>query len=322
MTPPPAVGGTPNTTGTGGAPSGGAPSGGTANGGAGGAAGTPDPPGTITIPTLTFQIMPGQEAYRCQNFDNPFGGKDTAVNRIVTDMNPGSHHMHIYNLTEGTGRGLEVCTSADFHALVHSAGSPHAETDYPAGMATRIVGTQGLRTQLHYINTTSDTITGGAMIKMTPVADITTITKWVAELYFNRLNLTVGLGKSSVTTKCIIPNNYGPITLIGGGTHMHKRGVGETAMSSTGAMLANATTWDEPPAETYNPPVTLNPGDSISWTCTYQNDTGMQLHFGESADTNEMCIYLARYYTGNKSDTQIECQAQGDQGGTAFLMAN
>jgi hypothetical protein len=314
------TGGAPVTT----TPGGGAPAGGAAgaaNGGAGGTAVTPDPPGTISFTTGMFTLDPGEEAYRCQNFDNPFNGVDTAVNRIVTDMTPGSHHLHIYNLIEGTSRTLEVCTSADFHALIHAAGTPHAETDYPAGMATKIKGSTGLRLQLHYINTTTDPIVGYATTKMSPV-DISTIKDWVAELYFNRIGLTVIPGMSSVTTNCIIPNYYGAITLIGGGTHMHSRGIGETAVSSTGAMLANATTWDEPPPITYNPPVVLNPGDSINWTCTYNNTTGMTLTFGESVATNEMCIYLARYYTTNADDTQITCQAESQQGGTAFLMTD
>ncbi|HVW26181.1 MAG TPA: hypothetical protein VHC69_12480 [Polyangiaceae bacterium] len=320
---PQGVGGTTVTvTGAGGVPAGGAANGGAANGGAGGTAVTPDPPGTISFKTDMFTLDPGEEAYRCQNFDNPFGGKDTAVNRIVTDMTPGSHHLHIYNLTEGTSRSLEVCTAADFHALIHAAGSPHAETDYPDGMATKIKGSTGLRIQLHYINTTSDPIVGYATTKMSPVADVSTIKDWVAELYFNRYSLTVIPGTSTVTTNCVIPNYYGPITLIGGGTHMHSRGTLETAMSSTGAQLAHDTTWDEPPPITYNPPVVLNPGDSITWACTYNNTTGMTLTFGESVQTNEMCIYLARYYTTNSDDTQIECQAQGDQGGTAFLMTD
>ena len=291
-------------------------------GSGGAAAPTPDPPGTVTLTMDKFMLAADQEIYKCQNFDNPFGGKDTAVNRIVSDMTKGSHHLHIYNLTEGTGRSLEVCTSADFHALIHAAGTPHAETDYPDGMATRIIGADGLRVQLHYINTTSDSIPGGATMKMTPVADISTIKNWVAELYFNRLGLSVIPGMSSVSTNCIVPNYYGPITLIGGGTHMHSRGIGETAMSSTGVQLANVDTWNEPPPIVYNPPVVLNPGDSITWTCTYNNTTGMTLTFGESAETNEMCIYLARYYTTNANDTQITCQAESQQGGTAFLMTN
>jgi hypothetical protein len=302
-------------TGSGGA-AGGAPA-----GGAGGAAATPDPPNTVTLKTDSFQLAPGQEIYKCQNFDNPFGGKDAALNRIVTDMAPGSHHLHVYNLTEGASRSLEDCAISDFHALVHAAGSPHAETDYPDGMATKIKGSTGLRIQLHYLNVGTDMLTVGATLKLSPVPDISTITKWVAELYFNRIQLSVppGMGQK-VTTTCAFPNTYGQIGLVGGGTHMHMRGVRETAKTSTGAMLADATTWNEPPPISYNPPIIMNPGDSITWECTYDNTTSKTFTFGDSASDNEMCIYLARYYSLNANDTQVACQAASTNGGTASPM--
>jgi len=311
----------------GGAPSGGAPGGGTPGGGApsggapnGGAAGgvSVDPPNTAIMKTDDFQLGPGQEIYKCQNFDNPLGGKDTAVNRIVTDMAKGSHHLHVYNLTEGTNRRLEDCTIADFHALTHAAGKPHAETTYPDGMATRIKGSTGLRIQLHYLNTSVDTLTVGATLRLSPVADISTVTKWVAELYFNRVQLSVPPGQGqTVTTTCAIPTTYGQIGLVYGGTHMHMRGVREQAKASTGAELADVDTWDEPPGIAYDPFVMLNPGDTITWTCTYNNSTTKTFTFGESASDNEMCIYLARYYSSNKDDTQLMCSAATTMGGTA-----
>jgi hypothetical protein len=281
-----------------------------------------DPPGTVTLQVQSFDIQPGGETFKCQNFDNPFGGQDTAVQRIVTDMSPGSHHLHLYNLTEGTSRTLEDCSPNDFHALIHAAGQPHQETDYPAGMATKIRGATGLRIQLHYINTTTSMKTVNAAIKLSPV-DPSTVTKWVAQLYFNRVVLSVPPGAGQVVqTNCSVPAAYGAIALIGGGSHMHSRGVHFVATTSTGTSLIDTTQWDEPPLATYDPPVMMNPGDSITWTCTYNNDTGQTLTFGPSALTNEMCIYLARYYSTNANDVQIECQAPSAYGGTARLNAN
>jgi hypothetical protein len=307
---------------SGGAPSGGAPSGGASGGGVanGGAGGTPvmDPPGTVTLKTDSFQLAPGQEIYKCQNWDNPFQGKDTPVFKLSTDMAKGSHHLHVYNLTEGTSRSLEDCTISDFHALVHAAGSPHAETTYPDGMATKIKGSTGLRMQLHYLSTAIEPLTVGATLKLSPAPDPASITKWVAQLYFNRVQLSVppGMGQQVATT-CAVPSSYGPIGLVFGGTHMHMRGVREQAKTNSGTVLADVNTWDEPPGIAYSPPVMMNPGDTITWTCTYDNSTGKTFTFGESASNNEMCIYLARYYSSNSNDTQIMCQATTANGGTA-----
>jgi hypothetical protein len=66
----------------------------------------------------------------------------------------------------------------------------------------------------------------------------------------------------------------------------------------------------------------MNPGDSINWTCTYDNNTGKTLTFGDSAATNEMCIYVARYYSTDTNDVQIACQSPSANGGTAFIQPN
>lgn len=282
-----------------------------------GPAPTADPPGTVTIAMDSFQLAPGEETYKCQNFDNPFGGQDAAVQRIVSDMSPGSHHMHLYNLTEGSGRNIEDCDMSDFHALVHASGRPHSETIYPQGMATRINGSTGLRVQVHYLNTTTETRQVNASIKLSPV-DVTTVDKWVAQLYFNRLGLSVPPGAAqSVSTTCRVPDTYGAIGLILGGSHMHMRGVHFVAETSSGVQIAETDEWDEPPLITYDPPVILSPGDAITWTCTYNNETPSPIVFGESASKNEMCIYLARYYSSSPDSTQLECQAFSGSGNTA-----
>jgi len=274
---------------------------------------TPDPPGTVTLTMGSFMLAAGQEIYKCQNFDNPFGAKDTAVNRIVTDMAPGSHHLHVYHMTTSSTRTLEDCTIADFHPLMHAASRPHVETTYPAGMAVKLLGTSGIRIQVHYLNTTTQALMVNAVLKLSPT-DASTITKWISELYFSRATLSVPPGNGqTVTTSCTVPNTYGPIGLVYGGSHMHMRGVDFTAKTGTGLSLGETTQWDDPPPFVYDPPVMLNPGDTISWTCTYDNQTGKTLTFGESAQANEMCIYLARFYSA-PDGAQLECQAQGPTG--------
>lgn len=53
----------------------------------------------------------------------------------------------------------------------------------------------------------------------------------------------------------------------------------------------------------------MNPGDSVTWTCTYDNDNdpGLTLTFGQSATTNEMCIYEARYFPRERRGRPSTC---------------
>jgi hypothetical protein len=151
------------------------------------------------------------------------------------------------------------------------------------------------------------------VVRLTKV-DPSTITKWVAQLYFNRTVLTVPEGDGqTVSTTCTVPSTYGPISLISGMSHMHSRGVHFVANTNKGVNLIDTTVWDEPAVQPYTTPILLNPGDSINWTCTYNNNTGAPLVFGDSAQKNEMCIYLARFYSAPSGD-DIECQSQSPNG--------
>jgi hypothetical protein len=321
----PAVGGSPATggvTSAGGVPpatgavpgSGGLP-------GTGGTVGTggvpPDPANTVHLAMDAFTVAPGAEVYMCQNYDNPFGGQDVGLSRVATDMSKGSHHLHIFYGATSTNRKIESCSGTEFHPLLHASGKPHGEEDYTNGMAAKLKGSMGLRLQVHYLNTTPDPINVGVTADLTKVADPSTITKWVAELYFNRVQLSVPPGEGAkVTTSCTVPQ--GPqVGLLGGGSHMHSRGIHFVATGPTGQTLMDTTQWDEPDPMTYDPPVMLNPGDKITWECTYNNTTGKTLTFGESAAENEMCIYLARYYSNPNGD-QMECQSVSTAGASRY----
>jgi hypothetical protein len=257
-----------------------------------------------------FTVPPGQEVFMCQDFDNPFGGVDAAISRSESDMTPGSHHLHVfYGADSPPFTTAQTCPNPfEFRSVLHIAGQPMLVTQYPPGMAAKFKGSLGLRLQVHYINATSMPLQASVVVKLTK-ADPSTVQNWVAELYFNRTVLSVPPGNGQqVTTTCTVPATYGKIGLIGGGSHMHSRGVHFVANTSTGVNLIDTTQWDNAPVVTYDPAVMLNPGDSITWTCTYDNTTGSTLTFGDSALKNEMCIYVGRYYS-SPTGNDIECQS-------------
>jgi hypothetical protein len=254
----------------------------------------------------------------CQDFDNPFGGADAAVGTSESDMTAGSHHLHVfYGADSPPSTTVAACANPfEFRSLLHVAGQPHLVTQYPAGMASKLKGSVGLRLQAHYLNASTTAYTANVVVRLTKV-DPSTVTKWVAQLYFNRTVLSVLQGDGQVvSTTCTVPSTYGAIGLISGASHMHSRGVHFVANTSTGVSLVDTTEWDEPPIVPYDPPITLNPSDSITWTCTYNNQTGGTLTFGDSAQKNEMCIFLARFYSAPSGD-DIECQSPSPSGAGA-----
>jgi hypothetical protein len=272
-------------------------------------------PNTVTITMGSFTVAANQEVFMCQDFDNPFGGVDAAIGQSESEMTAGSHHLHVfYGADNPPSRTVTACANPfEFRSLLHVAGQPHFVTQYPAGMAAKLKGSVGLRLQSHYLNTTSTAFTANVVVRLTKV-DPSTVTKWIAQLYFNRTVLSVPVGDGQVvSTTCTVPSDYGQIGLIGAGSHMHSRGVHYVASTSTGVNLIDTTIWDEPPIQSYSPAVMLNPGDSITWTCTYNNHTMGTLTFGDSALKNEMCIFLARFYSA-PSGNDIECQSPSPNG--------
>jgi hypothetical protein len=54
-------------------------------------------------------------------------------------------------------------------------------------------------------------------------------------------------------------------------------------------------TWDEPPVERFDPAMTFDGSQGFRYRCSWDNTTGEELGFGESA-RQEMCFLWAYYY--------------------------
>ena len=49
----------------------------------------------------------------------------------------------------------------------------------------------------------------------------------------------------------------------------------------------------------------MTSSQSITWSCSYYNDTGATLTFGDSAISNVMCIYLGQYYPASPTQPDV-----------------
>ena len=274
-----------------------------------GAGGDSNDPDTVTVQMDEFTVEPHGEVFMCQDFDNPFGGVDVAVARSESIMSRGSHHLHVYYGADNppTGTATPCPNPNEFRPMIHLATIPHQISQYPTGMAAKLKGNVGLRFMAHYLNQTDEPLHANVQVKLTKI-DPAQVTQWVAQMHFNRIAMSIRPGSDQqVTTSCTIPSTFGSIGLINAVSHMHRHGVHFVARTSTGIPLLDTTDWDEAPPAQYDTPVMLNPGDAIEWTCTYENDTPNVLSYGDSADKNEMCIYIARFFSSPDGD-DLECE--------------
>jgi hypothetical protein len=246
----------------------------------------------LTFTSDTFPVGPGEEIYRAQNFANPIG-HDVDIIESESFMTPGSHHMFAFHAASYNANGaLGTSSGIEFAPYVHTAQTPQQLTTYPPGIGRYLPAGDGIRLQVHYINTGATSLTASVSLRIRYV-DTSKVQYHAAEVFLNDVGVRVPPGTSTATMTVAMPY---AVKLLGAGSHMHKRAVNFDSKTNDGREIYTTTQWDEPQAAAFNPTIDIAAGGSITWSCTWNNDTGQTLSFGESAATNEMCIFSGVYY--------------------------
>jgi hypothetical protein len=240
-----------------------------------------------------IEVPPGGELYKCQDFVNPLG-KDVAIISSKSVMSPGSHHFAAFRMENLATAEIMDCPAGglEAHEFIHASQTPEQVATYPAGVGRFLPGTDGLRLQVHYLNTSTAPLQVKATFSMRYV-DADRIEYKAGGVFLNNLGLSVPPGRSTVTKSAEITSD---IKLLLAVSHMHRHAIGFTSSTSDGRTLFESTEWDGPRPASFDPPLEISAGTSFTWSCTYQNETGMTLRFGESASNNEMCIFNGIYY--------------------------
>lgn len=271
--------------------------------GGSGAAGAPDDLAhTFTLDTFT--VDPGGEVYRCQNFANPFGA-DVEIQKFESHMAPGSHHLLFFYKDGATDGPLETCSGLEFTATPYGTQQPDDAIEYPAGVAALIKAKSGFRIQSHYLNTTASPITASVKVTLHQ-AKPGSVTAHAGELFMPNLNIMVAPHTTQVVTKtCKVPLD---MNVMFAASHMHQHGKHFTG-SIAGTEVYATNTWDAPKPALFSPEFVAKKGDAVTFSCTFQNDGDTTLTFGESALTNEMCIFTAQFYPlPDGMKPTIDCQ--------------
>jgi hypothetical protein len=283
-----------------------------------------DPPGeafTITSPDVMLQ--PSQEVTYCYYFHTP-NTSALAINKWVSDMTPGSHHMIFFaggnhadglDTTNSCGFGGSISGSAQSQ-WVFASQTPHGEEDLPADdgtgkpLAQNIAANTAGAFQMHYLNTTDNVLTVHVQLKAYALPAGTTYTQTDAYVtYNNSINIPPNAVNHVESASCPAPS--GKFWQLS--THAHKQMVGAEVKDGT-SVIDTTTDWEHPTVTVWNatPFYTFSSG-SVSWDCTYDNtgsNAANTVVSGTSAQTNEMCMATGYYFpsTGAKGclyDTQL-----------------
>jgi hypothetical protein len=259
-------------------------------------------PNSVTITLDSFDVPPGAEVYKCQNFSNPFGGI-AEVRAFESHMSAGSHHLLLFYKNGVSDGPLEDCSGLEFAPTPYSTQLKDDTVAFPTGVAAEIPAAQGLRVQSHYLNVTGQTITAHVEITF-HLADPATVTDHAGVMFIVQPDIQVAPNSTQVVSyDCNVPTD---MHVMKAASHMHSHGSKFTS-TVAGVPFYDTTTWDEPAPTVFDPTMDLKSGDPLHFECTFVNDTSSTLTFGESAKTNEMCILVASYYPALAGFPTIDC---------------
>jgi hypothetical protein len=268
----------------------------------------PEVASIVTLTMDTFTVPPGAEVFKCQDFANPFAGVQADLKAYELHMSTGSHHMFAFYKSGATDGALIDCPQGglEFGPFTFTSQSPHLVETFPEGVGATIPTTMGFHLNAHYINVGSTPIEGKVQITMY-VAKSGIVTQHAGVLYASQNGIKIPPTGQPVTSSatCNLPQD---VNVLSSASHMHQRATDFVATSG-GVLLYQSNDWDSPVPAVFSPPRLLKSGADLTWTCTYVNDTGSWLTFGESAKTNVMCISVSIFYpVTDVSNPVIQCQ--------------
>jgi len=288
---------------------------------------------TVTLTATPFQVAAGAEVYKCQVFANPFNGVNTDIVSMHGTMSAGSHHFFLFNMTAAAAAvepavgTLGNCLGGgiEFHPFPFLSQQPDWTVNYPtdsngAPMGYPLVGANYLMINAHYLNTSSEAIMANVSITITP-AKAGVVQTHVGSLFLNQTTLSVPATATEQSPyqatmtwngdPGTVPASYNILT---SWSHMHQWGLKFTASTGSNTFYTE-TNWDSPSLYIHAPnmpepttatgptaPIVMNGNPPITWTCSYFNNTGATLTFGDSAQSNVMCIYIGQYYPADATN--------------------
>ncbi len=258
---------------------------------------------------------------------------DIFINKVEIFYPSGSHHFILYRITEqglandilskGVTPGIGVNPNENFRELeptnpqtlgnfgidrLFVVGTQTDDTlfQFPEGVALRLSGSTVYDLNSHYINLLgTEELLGETYINLYTIPEEEVKSEAIEIFISNRdINVPPGTTRTSKMDMFVedvlerrghLPGTK--LQVFSLTSHMHRHGeLFEINQMSTGKLLHRSIAYDDAPITIFNPPITLNSTDGLSFQCTHSNyDTNQVLQFGLTSE-DEMCIMIGYYY--------------------------
>jgi hypothetical protein len=259
----------------------------------GGDDGFTPPDGYARLVGRSWELPAGANIYRCVRLTVP---EDMYITDFVAQTPKGGHHAVLSIAggfgTDGPDGDDDDCAPSAIGAhMLYASSVGTAPLQFPAGVGIKVTKGQQLHLNLHLFNAGDDALTGESAIwiksQPTPPAQL-------AEMVLaGPIDFRVPSDNQPhpVSGICTARHDY---SLFAIWPHMHQFGTHQTVelLSASGAaqMLHDAPFhFDDQSYQLVSPMVQVRTGDKVRVTCTYVNNSGADVTYGDGG-FSEMCF--------------------------------
>jgi hypothetical protein len=238
----------------------------------------------------SWSVPPGSaDTYKCIRIAVT---EDMWVSGFRAIAPPGTHHTVVTLSNNGTQLGEYDCSvgSLDLQML-YASGVGTTELNFPEGVAMKIKAGQFINLNLHLFNAADTPLTGMSGIEVYR-REASGVVHEADMTFAGTTNINIpsdGL-PHDVSGGCQLSQQWNIFTVW---PHMHQHATKQSFEVTQGTtvtkVLDNKAYSFEEQVNYPMPVMTLNPGDRITTTCTFVNNTGVPLRFGDSSN-EEMCF--------------------------------
>ena len=275
----------------------------------------PTPPARgVQLHLGPFSVSPDfeREFFSYAPLDN---ASELFIERIEIVTSPGSHHFGINRLRENVvpevfpdpheyrdirdrgGYILQNVAVMIYHVPIAISQWPRVDLHFPAGTALRLPPDTGLDLDSHFVNPTDADIAGEVYINLHTV-DPTEVEREVE--IFSLSNGDISLPPNQVTTltrEWVFDERRHVFQMF---SHAHEHMVEFRAEVIGGEndseLVYVSYDWEHPPILRLDEPLTLEAGQGLRISATYDNSTDRELRYGLLSE-DEMMIFYGYYTT-------------------------
>lgn len=258
-----------------------------------------------------WSVTNGSEAYKCIKIQVP---SDLWISSFRSLAPQGSHHAVLTVTGSSNTNPMNQLVTCDPSAslldkeMLYASGVGTDDFVFPEGVAIHLAAGTLINLQLHLFNATDTAITGtsGVLVK---TVDQASVQQEASMVFGGRLGFA-GIPSDNtphtVQGTCTAAADFHLIALW---PHMHQIAT-HMSIQQNGAMLLDK---DYSFMDQKNYPIAdtmVHKNDMLTTTCTYVNNTGTTVNFGEYT-TDEMCFSgMYRYPPSTVSNSEVACAYQ------------